>query len=400
LRAAWRACCHSSVSKAKTGAVSPGADLPWFPKGEFDIADTVTIDGAHGEGGGQILRTALALSAITSRPLRIVNIRAKRHKPGLLPQHLSAARAAAAITGATLQGDQLGFRELIFTPSHPPEPGSYLFDVTEIAGRGSAGSAILVLQTILVPLALMQGRSELLMRGGTHLEWAPAYDDFANAYLPALRLMGLEAVAELVSWGWYPAGGGEVRCLVRGRPEHSLILKDWPKPITMLSRGILKRITGRAVAANLPSHIPERMKNRAKEALGDLDVPIDIEALTVKAVCPGAGIFLLADYEGVPATFSAYGRRGKPSEAVAEEAVASLREHHASGAAIELHLADQMLAPLAIAGHSHFTVARPTAHLVSNAWTIEQFGIAKITIQQDALTHVRVEPSEPHFRTY
>jgi RNA 3'-terminal phosphate cyclase (ATP) len=166
LRAAWRACCHSSVSKAKTGAVSPGADLPWFPKGEFDIADTVTIDGAHGEGGGQILRTALALSAITSRPLRIVNIRAKRHKPGLLPQHLSAARAAAAITGATLQGDQLGFRELIFTPSHPPEPGSYLFDVTEIAGRGSAGSAILVLQTILVPLALMQGRSELLMRGG------------------------------------------------------------------------------------------------------------------------------------------------------------------------------------------------------------------------------------------
>ena len=332
----------------------------------------------------------------------MVNIRAKRRKPGLLPQHLSATRAAASITGAKLQGDQLGSGEITFAPSHLPRPGSYLFDVAEIAGRGSAGSAILILQTILLPLALMQGRSELVVRGGTHLEWAPAYDDFANVYLPALRLMGFELSTELTGWGWYPAGGGEVRCIVRGAADHASIRKGWPKPISALARGPLKRITGRAVAANLPSNIAERMSDRARGALGDLGVPTEIEALNMRAVCPGAGIFLLADYEGMPASFSAYGRRGKPSEAVAEEAVASLRQHHASGAALELHLADQMLVPLAIAsGSSHFTLARPTAHLTTNAWTIEQFGIAKVTIEQGgALTHVRVEPSDAHLRTH
>ena len=224
-RRSWRPWLHASLSSAPKGGRAQ----------RFDIADTVTIDGAHGEGGGQILRTALALSAITSRSLRIVNIRAKRRKPGLLPQHLSAVRAAATITGATLRRDELGSGELSFAPKHPPRPGSYVFDVAEIAGRGSAGSAILILQTILVPLALVQGRSELVVRGGTHLEWAPAYDDFANAYLPALRLVGLEAEAELAGWGWYPAGGGEVRCIVRGAPDSRSIRKGWPMPIDMLS---------------------------------------------------------------------------------------------------------------------------------------------------------------------
>ena len=147
------------------------------------------IDGSKGEGGGQILRTALGLSAITSRAFRLVNIRAMRRNPGLLPQHLSATRAAAAISGASLAGDQLGSSELVFAPTHPPQPGAYLFDVAEIAGHGSAGSTILILQTIVVPLALAQGDSTLVVRGGTHLDWAPAYDDFANAYLPALRRM-------------------------------------------------------------------------------------------------------------------------------------------------------------------------------------------------------------------
>jgi RNA 3'-terminal phosphate cyclase (ATP) len=137
------------------------------------------------------------------------------------------------------------------------------------------------------------------------------------------------------------------------------------------------------------------MCDRARAALGDLGVPAQIEALRVRALCPGAGIFLLAEYEeSLAATFSALGQQGKPSEAVAEEGVAALRAHHASGGAVELHLADQLLVPLALAaGPSGFTVTRPTAHLVTNAWTIEQFGIAKITIEQDALTHVRIEPS-------
>jgi RNA 3'-terminal phosphate cyclase (ATP) len=363
---------------------------------QSEKADIVTIDGAHGEGGGQILRTALTLSAITSRTLRMVNIRATRRKPGLLPQHLSATRAAALITGATVLGDQLGSGELTFAPGHPPRPGSYLFDVAEIAGHGSAGSAILILQTILVPLALAQGPTTIVVRGGTHLEWAPAYDDFANGYLPALQRMGLSAEADLVQWGWYPAGGGEVRCRLAGVQIAASRRDGRPQPIEAVERGPLIRITGRAVAANLPSHIAQRMCDRARATLNDLGAPVQIEALRVRAVSPGAGIFLLAEYEdSLAASFSAHGRRGKPSEAVAEEAVTSLREHHASGAALELHLADQVLVPLSIAaGPSHFTMARPTAHLTTNAWTIEQFGIAKITIEHNALTQVRVEPSK------
>ncbi|MGC2409629.1 MAG: RNA 3'-terminal phosphate cyclase [Methyloceanibacter sp.] len=356
------------------------------------ITSHLIIDGAHGEGGGQILRTALSLSAVTSRAFRLVNIRAKRRNPGLQPQHLSATRAAGAISGAQLAGDFLGSSELVFTPTHPPQPGSYLFDVAEIAGHGSAGSTILILQTVLVPLALAQGDSTVVVLGGTHQDWAPAYDDLANAYLPALRRMGLSADAELKRWGWYPAGGGEVVCKVKGDPASRRAA--WPQPVEALERGPLIRISGRAVAANLPAHIAQRMADRARAGLNDLDVPVQIEPLRVRAVCPGAGIFLLADYETLVASFSAHGRQGKPSEAVADEAVAALRGHHVSGAAVELHLADQLLLPLAIAaGPSAFTMARPTAHLATNAWTIEQFALAKITVEPGLLTRVQVLPS-------
>jgi RNA 3'-terminal phosphate cyclase (ATP) len=357
------------------------------------IADPLIIDGVHGEAGGQILRTALSLSAITSRAFRLVNIRAKRRNPGLQPQHLSATRAAAAISGAQLAGDVLGSSELVFAPTHPPQPGSYLFDVAEIAGHGSAGSTILILQTVLVPLALAKGDSTVGVLGGTHQDWAPAYDDLANAYLPALRRMGLSADAELKLWGWYPAGGGEVLCKIKGGPDRGPHA-SWPRPIEVLERGPLIRILGRAVAANLPAHIAQRMVDRARAGLKDLDVPVQIEPLRVRAVCPGAGIFLLADYETLAASFSAHGRQGKPSEAVADEAVLALSEHHTSGAAVELHLADQLLLPLAIAaGPSAFTMARPTAHLATNAWTIEQFGLAKITVEPGVLTRVHVQPT-------
>lgn len=352
-----------------------------------EIAAPLIIDGAHGEGGGQILRTALSLSMIASRAFRLVNVRAKRRNPGLLPQHLSAVRAAAAISGARLSGDALGSGEFVFAPTHPPLAGAYVFDVAEVAGKGSAGSTILILQTILVPLALARGDSSVTVRGGTHQDWAPSYDDFTNAYLPALRRLGLRADAKLTRSGWYPAGGGEVVCTITGSRGAR------PQPIEVLARGPLTRIGGRAIAANLPAHIPQRMSDRARAALGDLGVPVHIEALRVRAVCPGAGLFLVAEYEAMAASFAAHGRQGKPSEAVADEAVAALREHHSSGAAVELHLADQLLLPLAIAaGPSVFTTLRPTAHLATNAWTIEQFGLAKVTIEGGMPCQVQVLP--------
>jgi RNA 3'-terminal phosphate cyclase (ATP) len=248
-------------------------------------------------------------------------------------------------------------------------------------------------------LAFAQGDSTVVVLGGTHQDWAPAYDDLANAYLPALRRMGLRVDSELVRWGWYPAGGGEVTGKIKGGPDRDWPHASWPRPLKALERGPLVRITGRAVAANLPAHIPQRMSDRARAALSDLGVPVQIEPLRVRAACPGAGIFLLAEYETLAASFSAHGRQGKPSESVADEAIAALHEHHASKSAVELHLADQLLLPLAVAtGPSAFTLARPTAHLATNAWTIEQFGLAKVMIEPGPLCRVEVRPSAPNVR--
>ena len=328
---------------------------------------------------------------MTTRAFRLENIRAGRRKPGLLPQHLSAVRAAAAISGAVVSGDRLGSTELAFAPAHPPRRGRFTFDVAETAERGSAGSVTLILQTLLAPLACADGPSTLLLRGGTHVEWAPPFDHLVNSYFPVLRRMGFRVDAELNRWGWYPVGGGEVICRIApGEADRGDFL---PNAVQLLRRGALHKIAGRAVAANLPAHIPQRMTDRARAAFSDLGVPVEIEAQCVTAACPGAGIFLLAKYEEVDASFSALGRRGKPSEAVADEAVAALREHHASGAAVELHLADQLLLPLALAaGASAFTAARPTGHLVTNAWAISQFGVADILIEPGAPYRMRVEP--------
>ena len=355
------------------------------------MPDVVTLDGSHGDGGGQILRTALSLSMITGRAFRIANIRASRPNPGILPQHLAAVRAAARISGATVSGDRLGSAELTFAPSRSPISGTYEFDVADTAQHGSAGSVTLILQTLLIPLALTEGASTIVLRGGTHVPWSPPFDDIVNAYLPLLRRMGFRVDAALKRWGWYPVGGGEVVCSVSA---------DWgdgypsrPGSIEMLAPGPLRRIAGRATAANLPSHIPQRMADRARVSLADLGIPLDVQPQRVTAACPGAGIFLVAEYERIQASFSGHGRIGKPSEAVADEAVAAFREHHASGAAVEPHLADQLLLPLSLAaGISTFTVARPTSHLVNNAWTIGRFEVADITIQERRPCRVRVEP--------
>ena len=353
--------------------------------------EVLDLDGSHGEGGGQILRTALSLSLMSERAFRLINIRAGRRNPGLLPQHLSAVRAAATISGAAVTGDRLGSSELTFAPRHPPRAGSYVFDVAETAERGSAGSVTLVLQTLLIPLALANAASTLALRGGTHVEWSPSFDDLVNAYFPVLRQMGFRIDAELIRWGWYPIGEGEIVCSIAAGPTENG--ERWPKPIEVLARGPLRRIAGSAIAANLPAHIPQSMADRARASLAEFGVPLDIRPQRITAACPGAGIFLVAEYETLAASFSAYGRLGKPSETVADEAVAALREHHASNAAVELHLADQLLLPLSLAtGDSIFTTPRPTGHLMTNAWTIGQFEIADISIEKGTPCCVRIQP--------
>jgi RNA 3'-terminal phosphate cyclase (ATP) len=341
------------------------------------MPEKLVIDGSYGEGGGQILRTALALAAVTGRAIQIEKIRAGRKSPGLAAQHLTGVRAAAGVCNARVTGDEPGSQTLTFVPGSLPQAGDYVFDVAEAREGGSAGATSLVLQTILLPLALAKGNSTVTIRGGTHVAWSPPFDYVRDVWLPALARMGLSATLELVTWGWYPLGQGEMRGTIQGLGTG---LK--PSPLTLVERGALRRAWGRAVAANLPSHIPQRMADRARSLLAEAGVDARIEPLRVRAACAGAGIFLTAEYDHVRAGFNALGAKGKPSEAVAEEAVAALLAHRDSGAALDQHLADQLVLPLALAGgESRFSVEQVTRHLVTNAWVVEQFGLARVSIE-------------------
>jgi RNA 3'-terminal phosphate cyclase (ATP) len=335
----------------------------------------IHIDGSYGEGGGQILRTSLSLAAITGRSLRIGRIRAGRQKPGLAAQHLTAVRAAAAICQAQVHGDVLGSTTLEFIPDGAVKPGNYTFDVTEARTGGSAGTVSLVLQTILLPLALASGDSEVTLRGGTHVAFSPPFTYIEQVYLPTLRQMGLQAEAKLNAWGWYPQGGGEVKLQVSGGEKMS--------GIHLLERGDLQQVKGLAVVTQLPSHIPQRMASCAENLLHEAELKAAIQPLRERGVAPGAGLFLTAEYEHSKAGFSALGRVGLPAEKVAQLACEELLQFHNTDAPVDEHLADQLLLPAALAtNESQYKAAEISTHLTTNAWVIEQFGLAKVAVDE------------------
>ena len=338
----------------------------------------LVIDGGYGESGGQIVRTALSLSAITGRPIRIDNIRARRPNPGLAAQHLTTIRALAALCNAEVSGDVLDSLSLEFTPRRSAKSGDYEVDIGAAREGGSAGAATLVAQTVLLPLALIDGVSHVTIHGGTHMAWSPPFDYVRDVWLPALTNIGIQAQLELVRWGWFPVGDGELRTTIEGHDRGRRPLRR----IEILDRGPLHRIGGRAVASRLPAHITDRMVGRVQALLQDLHVSVEIKPLHAEAACPGAGIFLIAEYENTHCGFSGLGAAGRPAEAVAEEAVVALLGHYRSGEAFDEHLADQVLLPLALAASpSRFTAERSSAHLVTNASVIEQFGLAEVTIE-------------------
>jgi RNA 3'-terminal phosphate cyclase (ATP) len=344
------------------------------------------IDGSRGEGGGQILRTAMSLSAITGRPLRIERIRAGRPKPGLAAQHLTAIRSAAAVCAANVSGATLGSSAIRFEPASAPIAGNYRFDVAEAREGGSAGAATLVLQTVAMPAAFAQGLSRFRILGGTHIAASPTFDYVREVWLPLLNRIGVRIEAELEAFGFYPVGRGEIEARVEGLRPGAML-----QPISLIERGRLLSISGRAIAANLPAHIPQRMADRARTLLEGAAPRIDIEPLIVRAACPGAALYLGAEYEHLRVGFNSLGARGKSSEAVAEEAAGALITHNRSGAAMDAHLADQMLLPLALAaGPSAFTCEAVTRHIETNAWVIEEFGAARVVIGKTAEGGVQI----------
>lgn len=334
----------------------------------------VSIDGSIGEGGGQVLRTALTLSVLTGQPVEIVHIRARRPNPGLQPQHLTAVLAAAAICRARVEGAALGSQTVRFWPQSPPIPGTYTFDVAEGAGRGSAGAVGLVFQTVFLPLALAPGESHLTLRGGTHVPWAPSVDYLREVFLPIVAPMGLEADIDLVAWGFYPAGGGEVRVGIRGRSGPLT-------PVVLTDRGAVRRVWGRGVVSNLPAHIPQRMVDRARHLLARAGLKADLQPLVVRGAGPGAGIFLFVQDEHARAGFTAYGRKGLPADQVAQLACQDLLAHHETGAPVDPHLADQLLLPMALSpGVSRLSTSAVTPHLLTNIAVVQAFLPIQITV--------------------
>ncbi len=334
------------------------------------MGSSVYIDGALGEGGGQILRTALSLSLITGRPVRLVNIRVRRRKPGLRPQHLQAVHAAARVGRATVHGAAVDATEVEFVPAPPPvEAGRFRFDI------GTAGATSLVLQTLYLPLALADSVSQVMVTGGTHVPLSPCFHYLDLHWRRFLAGIGVELSLELERAGFYPPGGGIVR--MRVHPTGGL------RPLTMQRRGTLRRITGISAIAGLPDHVAERQRNRSLSRLAGLaEAPCAIDTVRLTATSKGSMLLLIAEFAQTQACFFALGAPGKPAETVADEAVNALLEFVAGQAAVERYLADQLLLPLALArGESILSVDRVTPHQLTNAEVIARFIPAQIDFE-------------------
>lgn len=330
----------------------------------------MTIDGSQGEGGGQVLRTSLSLSALTGRPLRLTNIRAGRSRPGLRPQHLTAVRAVAAICDAEVEGDEIESQTLSFYPAGPPHSDDYDFDVEDVALHGSAGSVTLLFQALLWPLVFAGTASQVTLHGGTHVPFSPSFQYLAEVARPAFREFNAFFDVKLEAWGWMQAGKGALRATIRPVPR--LV------PATF-ERVTPSRVHGVAAVTNLPAHIPQRMASRAHNLLRDAGLKTSIRPLRESGAGPGAGLFLWIPQAG----FGVLGRQGWPSEKVAEAAVAELLAFvENESAAVDPYLADQLLIPMALAdGRSSFTTNRLTGHTLTNAALLRRWLDVSIVIE-------------------
>lgn len=320
------------------------------------------IDGSKGEGGGQILRSGLAMSAVLGRPIRMKNIRAGRSKPGLQAQHLTCVNSLAEITDADVKGAVLGSQELTFVP-HTLRPGRYKFDVARV--RPSAGSISLVFQAIALPLAFAGDTSKVALLGGTHVSWSPPVHYLQMVYLPCIAQMGLRADIQLKRWGWYPKGGGEAVAEI-----HPAKLRG----IDLSEPGEKKGIKGISAVSNLPMSIAQRQRDRALRILRSQGMAATFEMVNAPSRGQGTVVFLLAESEKSLAGFTSLGARGKRAEKVAEEACKECMDFLKTGGAVEEHLADQLVPLMALAeGPSCFTTSRISLHLLTNIWVAEQF---------------------------
>lgn len=327
----------------------------------------IHIDGSQGEGGGQILRSALALSMVTGQPVRFTNIRAGRKKPGLMRQHLTAVQAAAHICQAQVSGAAMGAKTLEFKPGSV-QPGEYHFAL------GTAGSTTLVLQTVLPALMLANRPSQLSFEGGTHNPMAPCFDFLAETFLPVLAKMGPTFMPQLDCYGFYPAGGG--RWSIAINPVSSL------QPLSLLQRGKILERQALAIWAHLPAHIATRELKAVSKRLNWPEECLHLRELP--APQPGLGncLLLRIQSEHITELFSACAERGVAAEKLARRCADQVLRYLHSGVPVGQYLADQLLLSLALAGNGEFLTLKPTRHALSNIKVIEQLLPVRFDCQQ------------------
>ena len=322
----------------------------------------IEVDGSFGEGGGQVLRTAVALAAVLSKEIHVFNIRAGRAEPGLRPQHMTGVKAAAQLCSGNLEELEVGSTEFVFKPGKL-KAGTFRFDV------GTAGSVTLVLQTLMPIMAFAAGSVQLEITGGTDVKWSPPIDYLRLVTLPILKKIGYRAELELVRRGHYPKGGGLVKFSTQG-PS---ILRS----LTDKSPSSISKIYGISHTAALPRHVAERQVAAAKECLEEAKLPsptIDLQVIDDrKQLGPGSGIVLSAETQnGNILGSDALGERGRPAEEVGSTAGRILVEEVESGAVLDRHMGDIIVPYLVLAeGTSEVSISRVTQHIQTNVKVVE-----------------------------
>jgi RNA 3'-terminal phosphate cyclase (ATP) len=334
--------------------------------------ETVLVDGSAGEGGGQILRTSLALSCITGKNLHIENIRAARRKPGLARQHLSCVQAACQICAGQCRGAALGSQVLDFQPG-PVRSGDFSFDV------GSAGSASLVIQTVLPALLLADKPSTVTVTGGTHNPWAPPFDFLRETFLPAIAAAGFRGDCRLIKHGFFPAGGGEISFAVQPwqeKPSQAIHFCEPPeKP----------EVHSRIYTARLPAHIAHRQEKLLCQSGLSIKSFEHIDATDSDG--PGNCVILRIRGSHRTTVFTAFGKKGKPSERVVDEVASLARSFISSGAAVDRFSADQLLIYMALSKTGCYTTNDLSTHLTTNIETIKKFLPADFVMEEQKKVH-------------
>ncbi len=336
------------------------------------MAEMIQIDGSAGEGGGQILRTSLGLSACSGRPFAIAGIRQKRKKPGLMRQHLTAVLAAAEVCQADVEGAAIGSLGLTFAPG-AVRAGDYRFAV------GTAGSTTLVLQTVLPPLLQADGPSKVVIEGGTHNPWSPPFDFLAGSFMPALAKFGPQVTARCTRPGFYPAGGGRIE--VEIQPGGAL------RPVELMERGKLLERRAVATVARLPGTIAERELEVVRKKLGFQQEELRVHSAKA-SLGPGNVLSIEHRYENVTEIQTGFGELGVSAERVARGAVRDAKKYLETDAPVGAHLADQLLIPMALAGGGAFRTVAPTMHTRTNCEVVGQFLPVSFDVVEDGAEFV------------